>query len=120
MDSPNKVGVGFFDQNDDNAGTLIYQAPEQIKGITYGKKIDIWSTGIIMYEILTKGGHPELGLDFYNGLDMTLEEFKEKMLKVDNNYDLSDKFNDLPKNAASLLQTLLNINPNLRYSSITA
>jgi len=32
-----QVGVGFYDQNDDNAGTLIYQAPEQIRSDSYGK-----------------------------------------------------------------------------------
>lgn len=32
-----KVGIGFYDQNDDNAGTLIYQAPEQVSSQQYGK-----------------------------------------------------------------------------------
>ena len=32
-----KVGIGFDDQNNDNTGTLIYQAPEQIKCAAYGK-----------------------------------------------------------------------------------
>ena len=31
------IGVGFDDQHNDNTGTLIYQAPEQIKSTNYGK-----------------------------------------------------------------------------------
>ena len=33
----NKVGVGFNDQNSDKVGTTIYEAPEQINGVSYGK-----------------------------------------------------------------------------------
>ncbi len=40
------------------AGTLLYQSPEQLKGDNYyGKSIDIWATGVVLYELLT-GQHP--------------------------------------------------------------
>lgn len=124
----NKVGVGFYDQNDDNAGTLIYQPPEQIQSIAYGKKIDIWSTGIIMYEALTKGGHPELGANIYKQLDMSVEKFKLKMLECNTKYSMGEVIKSnieqgqvlISEQALSLLEHLLQTNPNLRYSSITA
>ena len=33
-------------------------APEQVTGKGYSKKIDIWSCGIIAYQLLTCGQHP--------------------------------------------------------------
>ncbi len=33
-------------------GTLLFMAPEQSKSFSYGKKIDIWAVGIIMYMML--------------------------------------------------------------------
>ncbi|CDW74434.1 protein kinase domain containing protein [Stylonychia lemnae] len=38
-------------------GTLLYMAPEQTKNHAYGKRIDVWACGIIMY-ILIEGRHP--------------------------------------------------------------
>ena len=39
-------------------GTIIYMAPEQLNNISYSKLTDIWSIGIILYELLNKGKHP--------------------------------------------------------------
>ena len=33
-------------------------APEQVTKKGYSKKIDIWSCGIIQYQLLTAGEHP--------------------------------------------------------------
>ena len=38
-------------------GTLLYMAPEQAQGQLYGKRVDMWACGIIMFIMLT-GGHP--------------------------------------------------------------
>ena len=38
-------------------GTLLYMAPEQAQGQLYGKRVDMWACGIIMYIMLT-GEHP--------------------------------------------------------------
>ncbi len=40
----------------DGCGTIEYIAPEVVKGVGYGKPVDIWGAGIIMYTLLT-GGH---------------------------------------------------------------
>jgi serine/threonine-protein kinase len=38
-------------------GTILFMAPEQATGQSYGKRVDMWAIGIIMYELLT-GRHP--------------------------------------------------------------
>eukprot|EP00356_Strombidium_inclinatum_P016329 CAMPEP_0170489578 /NCGR_PEP_ID=MMETSP0208-20121228/7915_1 /TAXON_ID=197538 /ORGANISM="Strombidium inclinatum, Strain S3" /LENGTH=342 /DNA_ID=CAMNT_0010764565 /DNA_START=154 /DNA_END=1182 /DNA_ORIENTATION=- len=38
-------------------GTILYMAPEQATGQRYGKRIDLWALGIIVFKMLT-GKHP--------------------------------------------------------------
>ena len=49
-----KYGI-FSGKNhiDDRMGTLLYMAPEQAQGKVYGKRVDIWALGVIMYIMLT-------------------------------------------------------------------
>jgi serine/threonine protein kinase len=47
--------------NTTSSGTLLYMAPEQIKGEDVGKEADIYSFGVLMYELLS--GNPP----FYRG-----------------------------------------------------
>lgn len=42
-------------QHNERAGTPIYMAPEQITGKGYSKKVDLWSCGIIAYQLLACG-----------------------------------------------------------------
>jgi serine/threonine protein kinase len=115
-----EVGVGFFDQNDDNAGTMIYQPPEQYKSTQYGKKVDIWSTGMIMYELLTKGGHPILGDDFYNKLERSIEEFRNIMNTISPSEKIVKKNKNYSDLALKLMENLLDVSPKLRYGSTRA
>lgn len=44
---------------DQRCGTILYEAPEQLFAINqYTKAVDIWACGVVMYELLTLGGHP--------------------------------------------------------------
>jgi len=50
-------------------------APEVALKKEYSKSVDIWATGIIMYNLLTGGNHP-----LYTSKD-TVDTFKQKLLK---------------------------------------
>lgn len=70
----------FFDplnsrkQSQANVGTAIYMAPEVIDGDNYNTKADVYSFGILMYEVLT-------GTDAFSELiyQKGMNEFKIKM-----------------------------------------
>ena len=47
-----------FTSLDQHCGTLIFMAPEVALKKEYSKSVDIWSTGIILYMLLTGGSHP--------------------------------------------------------------
>ena len=38
-------------------GTILFMAPEQATGQRYGKRVDMWALGIIVFQMLT-GKHP--------------------------------------------------------------
>ena len=50
---------------DEHCGTLIFMAPEVALTKDYSRSVDIWSSGIVMYMLLTGGEHPlfEMGKD---------------------------------------------------------
>lgn len=47
-----------FANLDQHCGTLIFMAPEVALKKEYSRSVDIWSTGIVMYMLLTGGNHP--------------------------------------------------------------
>ncbi|TNV81230.1 hypothetical protein FGO68_gene7167 [Halteria grandinella] len=49
--------IDFFDKQTPFVGTPQYYAPEKLNG-NYDEKIDVWSLGIVLYEMLTFGDHP--------------------------------------------------------------
>jgi serine/threonine protein kinase len=85
-------------------GSPIYMAPEIMKHKKYNNKSDLWSVGIIMYEMLT--GHPPFRAK--NILEL-LRKIKTQKLELPKNIKLSKKGTDL-------LLNLLNTNPDKRIS----
>lgn len=61
---------------DQHCGTLIFMAPEVASKKEYSKSVDIWSTGIIMYMLLTGGSHP-----LFTSKD-DAESYKMKLAKI--------------------------------------
>jgi serine/threonine protein kinase len=65
-----------FKTLDKHCGTLIFMAPEVALKKEYSKGVDIFSTGIIMFMLLTGGDHP-----LYTSQDDT-ESYKLKLSKI--------------------------------------
>lgn len=113
----NKVGTGLFDQNYENVGTIMYQAPEQMSETpSYGKAADMWAVGMIMYELLSKGGHPILGEDIHQHIRLTVDQYKEKMNKNQVKLKYPRSFKNMSKLAKNLLKNLCDFRPNHRYN----
>lgn len=82
-------------------GTPLYIAPEIIEAKPYGPKIDVWSLGVIMYE-LSVGSTPFLAENF--------QKLAEKILR-----DRVLFPNFLTMELRELLDGMLQKNPNNRY-----
>lgn len=63
-------------------GTTIYLPPEVLSGQKYNEKSDIWSTGIVLHAMLSKGKHP---FDLKGDKDENeiAENVKNMQLKID-------------------------------------
>ena len=90
-------------------GTPRYYSPEHIKGIVPVEKSDIFTCGIILYELLTKNGHP------YDYADT--EMYAKKALAHDAAYpELLDSFGEEYHNrvVCSTIYRMLSPNPEER------
>jgi len=85
------------------AGTLIYMAPEVLKGEQYGTPADWWSYGVLVYLLLT-GCHPFYAEDKYEVADRILRR----------PLNLTDLQNE---KATDLITQLLRRNPYERLNS---
>ena len=91
-------------------GTFIYMAPEQLENTFYSKIIDIWSIGIILYELLNKGEHP-----FYiKGITK-----KSELIKNIKKHDLKCKYN-VSIMGENLIRKMLENQPTIRISAYDA
>ena len=84
-------------------GTMEYMAPEIVGSENYDYSVDIWSLGILLYELLF-GHSPFKG----NNTNNIIQNIKSHEL----NYD--DKNKKISKSCKDLIQKLLNINPQKR------
>ena len=90
-------------------GTWAYMSPEMLFNHKYYKPIDLWSVGIIMYELLNNGQHP-----FYKK-GMT----KKELFKNIKNKNIS-YINKISPLANNLLQQLLKKDLSLRITAALA
>ncbi len=88
-------------------GTTYYMSPEIMLNKEYGNKVDIWSVGVVFYELLTNS-LPFKGYD--------AEEIKKKVTSCDYNIDLIPK--DRNPELISLLKKMLVLKPEDRFSAV--
>eukprot|EP01017_Pseudomicrothorax_dubius_P018712 TRINITY_DN2064_c0_g2_i6.p1 TRINITY_DN2064_c0_g2~~TRINITY_DN2064_c0_g2_i6.p1 ORF type:complete len:323 (+),score=35.97 TRINITY_DN2064_c0_g2_i6:383-1351(+) len=93
-----------------HCGTLAYMAPELAIDHLYGKSVDIWSCGVIMFMLLNKGEHP-FRRELQKGDDKFLERLKSPQFKFPENTSLL---------ARNLVLKLCQKDPLLRYSAALA
>lgn len=75
---------------DAHCGTALYMAPEVALRQEYSKSIDVWSLGIIMYNLLSGGEHP------LHKKGENLEKF-QKQLQEKTKFHFNESFSSLAK-----------------------
>ena len=85
-------------------GTLEYMAPEIVGCEKYDCSVDVWSLGILLYELLM--GHSPF----------KSKKEKNTMIKIKSHHNLTfDKNKPLSKDCIDLIEGLLNVNPLMRF-----
>jgi len=103
-----KVGQGtLVTKVGTTVGTISYMSPEQARSESINHRTDIWSMGVILYEMLT-GKLPYHG-DFEQAIIYSiLNEEPESISSIRN---------DIPIKLEQIIQKMLSKNPNLRFQS---
>ncbi|MFC1558995.1 FlgO family outer membrane protein [Gemmatimonadota bacterium] len=87
-------------------GTLAYSSPEQLTGRPYDERSEIWSLGIVFYELLT-GQLPFPGTS----------EGELVLAIINNELELpSNLYKDLPQSVEILVKQMLEKDPDRRFS----
>ena len=86
-------------------GSPIYMAPEILRGYPYNVKADIWSMGVLLYELL-------FGMCPYEDKTLAglISQFDTKQLNIPRD------INDISPNTETLLKKLLTIDPKQRIT----
>jgi len=90
-------------------GTPFYIAPEIFLGQQYGMKIDIWSVGVVLFELMTNQ-LPFKGFD--------TEEIKKKVIELKYDMELIPKTRN--PDLIKLMKQMLTLDPERRLSSSNA
>jgi len=99
------IGEGSI--KNEECGTVAYIAPEIVKSVSYGKAVDMWSLGVILYIMLC--GFPP----FY---DDDSDEILE-LVKL-GKYNFPDPYwSKVSKEAKDLVSSLLQVDPTLRITA---
>jgi eukaryotic-like serine/threonine-protein kinase len=89
-------------------GTAHYISPEQARGDILDNRTDIYSLGVVLYEMIT-GDIPFRG---DTSIDISLKHINEKPVSP------SKIINDIPKNIEKIVMTCLKKEPSERYERI--
>jgi serine/threonine-protein kinase len=90
-------------------GTAAYMSPEQVQGVKIDKRTDIWSLGVVFYEMLT-GELPFKGDYDQAVIFSVLNEEPEFLSKIRS---------DVPRQIEEIINKSLSKNPGKRFSNVT-
>jgi len=99
-------GTSDLTKTSSTLGTTAYMSPEQIRGEVVDKRSDLWSLGVVLFEMLS-GGHPFKG----NYEAAIIYEILNEQPQ-----DIRKSRSDIPDNIIELLSDLLNKDKNQRIS----
>jgi serine/threonine protein kinase len=91
-------------------GSVHYFSPEQARGGQIGAKADIYSLGIVLYEMLTG----ELPFDGDSAISIALKHLQEPVLDP---REINDK---IPESMVNIVMRALEKDPEMRYTSVKA
>lgn len=95
------------------AGTITYSSPEQLADISIRKNTDLWSFGIIAFQVLT-GETP-----FNSGSHSTSSELgRQEMMKQINSGKLPELINQVPVPWKQIIEKCLIIDPEKRIKDV--
>jgi serine/threonine protein kinase/Tfp pilus assembly protein PilF len=101
-------GASLITKEAKTMGTVAYMSPEQAQGQSLDQRTDIWSLGIVLYEMLT-GKLPFKGEYDQSMVHSILNHDPEPLRKIQPN---------LPKELENVVLTALAKNPAARYQSM--
>jgi serine/threonine protein kinase/Flp pilus assembly protein TadD len=93
---------------DSSGGTIAYMSPEQIRGEAIDHRSDIWSFGVVLYEMLT-GQLPFIGENAYAVVDSILNEKSESMIQLRM---------DIPNDLKNIIDKALTKDPDDRHRNV--
>ena len=97
-----------YEERGDAAGTPTYASPEMYSPVTHTTKGDVWSLGVILYELVTLGKPPVTGLEFAK---MRISEAE----KIFHREGLDDKYPpQTPKFIREIVKSCLVFDPKKR------
>lgn len=91
-------------------GSVHYFSPEQARGGQIGSKADIYSLGVVLYEMLTG----ELPFDGDSAISIALKHLQEPVIDP---RELNDK---VPESMVNIVMRALEKDPEMRYTSVKA
>ena len=90
-------------------GTIAYMAPEVIRGLPEDHRADLWSLGVVLYEMLT--GHFPFKGEYPEPLMYSIVNEEPKLL--------SEYLNNVPELLQNIIDKLLKKDPRERYQNLS-